>query len=210
LRRAVQNNVSLDLALEVVDEAFADLPWEALHLPSGKALALHPRLDPYRRVLEQGPSPSISIPGPLRVLVAIGSPEAQNARGELLDMEKELEIILNAIEPARRTGRAMIRVLERGSVQAIRAALDQQRYHVLYISCHAAPGRLILEDPDGGEDQVDAERFWRDALPPNRGVPLLVLAGCSTAREGAADAEPRPSSACRASPGRWSRVVCRV
>jgi tetratricopeptide (TPR) repeat protein len=186
--RAVQNNASLELALELLDEAFADLPWEALHLSSGKALALHPRLDLYRRVLEQGPSPSISIPGPLRILVAIGSPESQNARGELLDMEKELQIILNAIEPARRTGRAMIRVLERGSIQAIRAALDQQRYHVLYISCHAAPGRLILEDADGGEDQVDAGRFWRDALPANRGVPLVVLAGCSTAREGAVDA----------------------
>jgi tetratricopeptide (TPR) repeat protein len=83
----------------------------------------------------------------------------------------------------------MIRVLERGSVQGIREALEQQRYHVLYISCHAAPGRLILEDADGEEDKVDAERFWRDALSANRGVPLIVLAGCSTAREGAEAAE---------------------
>ena len=37
----------------------------------------------------------------------------------------------------------MIRVLERGSVEAIGDALRQQRYHVLYVSCHAAPGRLM-------------------------------------------------------------------
>jgi hypothetical protein len=97
LSRAVQNNSSLELGLEIVDEALTDLPWEAFSLPSKSALVLHPRLDRYRRIPEQGPSPSISIPGPLRILVAIGSPEAQNARGELLDMEKELEIILDAI-----------------------------------------------------------------------------------------------------------------
>ena len=153
---AVRRNAALELALDLAD-GLADLPWEGLRLPGviGQPLALHPRVDLYRHVTLKGSSLAVSIPGPLRILVAIGSPEAQNARGELLDMEKELEIILDAIEPARLSGRAMIRVLERGSVEAIGDALKQQRYHVLYVSCHAAPGRLMLEDVDGATDEGD-------------------------------------------------------
>ena len=79
--------------------------------------------------------PALAIPGPLRLLVAIGSPEAQNARGELLDMEAELSHILDAVEPARRAGRGVfVQVLETGTLRAIREALEQRRYHVLYIT----------------------------------------------------------------------------
>jgi hypothetical protein len=78
----------------------------------------------------------------------------------------------------------MVRILERGSVKAIRQALEQQRYHVLYISCHARPGELALEDLDGREDRVSAKRFWEEVLVRDRGVPLVLLAGCSTALEG--------------------------
>jgi len=83
---------TLELALEVTDPELADLPWETLRLndTAGSVLALHPRVALHRLVPLEGPAPAISIPGPLRVLVAVGSPEAQNARGELLDMEAEL------------------------------------------------------------------------------------------------------------------------
>ena len=65
-------------------------------------LALHPRVQLYRSITDLGATPAVNIPGPLRVLVAIGSPEVQNARGELLDLERELSLILAAVEPARR------------------------------------------------------------------------------------------------------------
>jgi len=126
----------------------------------------------------------------------IGSPEAQNVRGELLDMERELARILDAVEPARKEGKAMVRVLETGSVKAIREALSAQRYHVLHISCHAGPGVLVLEDEEGSEDRVDAERFCKEVLVPDRGVPLVVLAGCATALAGsrAGDEETAPAA----------------
>jgi hypothetical protein len=116
--------------------------------------------------------------------VAVGSPEAQNARGELLDMEAELGRILDAIERAR--NQADVRILEQASVENIREALDQSRYHVLYLSCHARPGELILEDQDGKEDAVGAKKLWEEALPGGRGVPLIVLAGCATGLHGPA------------------------
>ncbi len=75
--------------------------------------------------------------------MAVGSPEAQTERSELLDMERELERILDAVEPARKRGEAYVRVLEHGTVAAIRSALEEERYHVLHLSCHAGPDTLI-------------------------------------------------------------------
>jgi len=181
---------TVELGLEI-DDALAGLPWEALRLPPasglpGEPLALHPNVRLFRAVTGLGATPALPIPGPLRILVVIGSPEEQNARGELLDMERELERILDAVEPARKaTGQetrpAHVRILHRGTVAALREALAGERYHVLHITCHAGPGVLVLETEDGSEDKVDAERLCRDALVPDRGVPLVVLAGCATA-----------------------------
>jgi tetratricopeptide (TPR) repeat protein len=185
VEQATTLGVPLALALEVADE-MSDLPWELLRLPEpegmvGPPLALHPNVELYRTVPDLGTATAIAVPRPLRVLVAIGSPEEQNPRGELLDMEAELRRILDAVELARRHSRAHIRILNRGTMRAIREALQEERYHVLHVSCHAAPGALILEDDQGKEDRVDAERFCREALVPGRGVPLVVLAGCATA-----------------------------
>ncbi|HKV07651.1 MAG TPA: tetratricopeptide repeat protein [Thermoanaerobaculia bacterium] len=170
-----------------IEDALAGLPWETLRLPgpdgtAGPLLALHPSVRLFRAIADLGPTPALPIPGPLRILVAIGSPEEQNARGELLDMERELSRILDAVEPARKQERpAYVRVIDRGTVKAIRDALQIERYHVLHVTCHAGPGVLVLEKEDGSADRVTAQRFCDEALPPGRGVPLVVLAGCATA-----------------------------
>ena len=75
-----------------------------------------------------------------------------------------------------------------------------------YISCHARPGELILEDAEGKEDGVSAERLWREALPAQRGVPLIVLAGCSTGRDAADDG--RTGGAARAGAQAGQRAAC--
>jgi tetratricopeptide (TPR) repeat protein len=182
---------TVELGLEI-DDALAALPWEALRLPpasegasglqAGDPLVLHPNVRLFRVVPGLAASPTLPIPGPLRILVVIGSPEEQNARGELLDMERELERILDAVEPARKQERpAYVRILHRGTLAALRAELVRDRFHVLHITCHAGPGALVLEKQDGSADRVDAERLCREALVPDRGVPLVVLAGCATA-----------------------------
>ncbi len=186
LAEAERLGAPFELALEPEDD-LAGLPWETLRLPGpgglpGEPVALHPNVRLFRSVSNLGPTPALSIPGPLRILVAIGSPEEQNERGELLDMERELSRILDAVEPARRQERpAHVRVLERGTVQAIREALEGERYHVLHITCHAGPGTLVLETEEGGKDEVKADRFCDEALVPGRSVPVVVLAGCATA-----------------------------
>jgi tetratricopeptide (TPR) repeat protein len=195
---AESQGVALELGLQVVEE-LADLPWETLRLPttgdaavSGPPLALHPNVQLFRAPATEDPAPAITIPGPLRILVAIGSPEEQNRRGELLDMELELKLILDAVEPARRKGGAVVRVLQRGTAAAIREALEGERYHVLHISCHARPGELVLEDTNGARDMVSAERLCNDGLPAGRQPSLVVLAGCGTALTGQAEEEKEP------------------
>jgi len=183
LAEAERLGAPLELALEPED-SLAGFPWEALQLPgsdvlTGQPLALHPNVRLFREVNGPEQAPAPPIPGPLRVLVAIGSPAAPNKRGELLDLEEELSRILDAVEPARRQGRAHVRVLERGTVPAIREALAAEPCHVLHLTCHAGPGVLVLETEEGAEDWVDASRFCSEVLVPGR-VPVVVLAGCAT------------------------------
>ena len=182
VRAASDAGAALRLAVEVDDPDLVELPWEALVLAElgPGPLALHPRVELYRAVPGLGPTPGIQIPGPLRILVAIGSPD-QGERGELLDYEAELARILDAVQVARQAGRAYVRVLNRGTVDELRAALAAERFHVLHLSCHARPGELVLEDAGGGPDPVTAEKLAAEVLVADRGVPLVVLAGCSTA-----------------------------
>ncbi|CAL9656445.1 tetratricopeptide repeat protein [Streptomyces sp. enrichment culture] len=170
------------IGVEVRDATLADLPWETL-VPPGRTvpLALDPGVDLYRTTPHTG-RPALVPGGPLRILAAVAAPD--DSRGELLDYERELGRILDAVEPGHRTGQR-VRLLEWGSVAAIRDALDESPCHVLHISCHARPGALLLETRTGAEDAVDAARFLRDVLPSHGSLPLIVLAGCSTALEGA-------------------------
>lgn len=200
VHQATRLGAELELGLDL-DPAFERFPWEALRLPGlaggkgsngrGEPLALHPNVRLFRRTRLEGSAPEISIPPPLRVLVVVGSPESQNRPGTLLDYESELEKILASMDEARRQGRAYVRILHRGTVAEIRRALDVERFHVLYVTCHAEPGVLLLEDEEGEEDRVDTDRLWREALPAGRRPPLVVLAGCATGRPGAVDAAGR-------------------
>ncbi|MEE1820321.1 tetratricopeptide repeat protein [Streptomyces sp. SP18ES09] len=173
------------IGVETSDPADADLPWETL-VPPGREvpLALDPRVDLFRST----PRTHATVPahpsgGPLRVVAVVAAPD--DSSGGLLDYEREWARILDAVEPGRRTGHR-VRVLEWGSAAAIRSALEAEPCDVLHISCHARPGVLLLETPAGEEDAVDAARFLREAVPAAATVPLIVLAGCSTALEGEA------------------------
>jgi tetratricopeptide (TPR) repeat protein len=197
---------SLRLGVEVAAPGLVDLPWEALVLPEGpEPLVLHPRVELHRAMPGMGPAPAMQIRGPLRILVVIGSPD--QGQGELLDYEAELRRILDAVEPARRYERAYVHILNRGTVAEVRAALQAQRFHVLHVSCHARPGALILEDEDGRPDEVTAERFADDMLVADRGVPLVVLAGCSTAMAGRSGGEQLPAAPSETSVGQGEAAL---
>ncbi|WP_261556406.1 tetratricopeptide repeat protein [Frankia tisae] len=177
---AARTGESVHLAIEVADDHVGDLPWETLILPGqAEPLVLNPSVRLYRSVTGPGSASVTNTRGPLRILAVIASPK--RGGGELLDYESELARILEAVGPVR--GRkAYVRVLNGGSRKAIRAALELERFHILHLSCHAEPGQLILEADDGSADRTNTKDFTDIVLAPGRGVPLVVLAGCSTAQ----------------------------
>ncbi|MGX9886635.1 tetratricopeptide repeat protein, partial [Streptomyces sp. NPDC002276] len=180
-RLARARHASLRIGLAVDDPECVDLPWESLAIAGmTRPLALSEQVELYRTVRVESAPVAVRVPGPLRILAVVASPESGG--GELLDYEGELSRILDAVDPARSGQGAYVRVLNWGSLAEIRAALEQERFHILHLSCHAKPGILLLENERGQADEVDAQRFMSDALPTDRGVPLVVLAGCSTAR----------------------------
>ena len=105
----------------------ADLPWETVRLPRHRAArtASAGRAVPPDR--PGGAAPAINIPGPLRILVAIGSPEAQNARGELLGHGGRACRILDATESRAATARRSSASWRPAASRAIHAALEQER-----------------------------------------------------------------------------------
>jgi tetratricopeptide (TPR) repeat protein len=177
---AEAGNAALRLALDVADAGLAALPWETLTLPEQVTpLVLQDRVEVYRTAVLAHPPTAVQVRGPLRILAVITSPDSGG--GELLDYEAELAAIISAVNPARRAEGAHVEVLNWGNLGAIRAALLASRFHILHLSCHARPGALLLEDAAGRAELVSAGRFASAGLPADRGVPLVVLAGCSTA-----------------------------
>src|SRR5208337_1511585 len=165
-------------------------------------LALHRNVALYRLVAGLGTAPAHKVKGPLRLLVAIASPETGDA--ELLDYEAELARIVAAVDPARKKGQAYVRVLNEGSLAAIHTALSQdpEGFHVLHLSCHAQPGELLLETAGGEGDPVSAGRLLEEGVPAGADLPMVVLSGCSTglaARQ--ARLHPGTAGTARAGPG---------
>lgn len=176
LKEATAENLPVRIGIKA-EGALASLPWEALEAERGRGpLALH-NLVTLVRQPKNGGEGFGGLPGPLRVLVVIASPE--NGSGAVLDYERELSEIVRAVKSARTAG-AQVRVVEFGSLQAIADALEHDWFHVLHISSHGSPGALELEDQDGNVDVVDAGRLI-GSIPAGRMPPVVTLAACYTA-----------------------------
>ena len=97
LEHAEHAHQPLRLGVACAHPALARLPWEALADPrTDGPLALRPLVSVHRRVRAGTPAP---VPGPLRILVAISSPDESG--GPLLDYERELRNVLTAVGAAR-------------------------------------------------------------------------------------------------------------
>ena len=169
-----------------VPAELAGLPWESLPSPDGSGpLALRELVSLYRKA--DAPM-ARALPGPLRIVVAIASPDGG---GALLDYERELRNVLAAVRAARQDA-ADVRVVPFATPAAIREELERGPAHVLHISGHGSPGVLQLENEDGTPRPVTAGQLVRLAIPPGRMPPVITLAACYT---GAAASEDGASFA---------------
>ncbi|GAA1560752.1 hypothetical protein GCM10009827_097570 [Dactylosporangium maewongense] len=184
VRRTVRETIALRLAVDA--PGFAWLPWEALPDPETRQpLALLPRISVYRSIGGTAQFPSAGLAGPLRIVVAIASPDING--GPLLDYEHELRAVTEAVHKARRSG-ARVEVVQFATTAAIRAALDVSGgVHVLHISAHGRPGVLLLEDDDGKARPVTADELIQEAVPSGRMPPVISLAACYTDTGGEQD-----------------------
>src|SRR5262249_15532729 len=96
----------------------------------------------------------------------------------VLDHERELQNILDAVEKAQRLENVEIRILEVGHPQVITAAIERDAYHVLHLSCHGGPGQLELEDEDGRAVPTTADQLIAPIRRHGRPLPLVFLNAC--------------------------------
>ena len=135
--------------IEAEDPELLGLPYEALRLPDGRLLAIQAPVVLRRRLPTPARHPFPPLAGPLKVLVAVGAPDEGSTRSVVLDHERELQNILDAVEPAQRRDNVAVKILEVGHPAQIAAAIEADAYHVLHLSCHGTPGLLELEDELG-------------------------------------------------------------
>ena len=117
-------------------------------------------------------------PGPLKILVAVGAPDETKTQSAVLDPERELQTILDAVEQARGSGDVYVRILEVGSLGEIRKELRRQPYHAFYLSGHGGAGLIELETEDGEPDPVTAKQIADAVQDSAHPAPLIHLAAC--------------------------------
>ncbi|MGH7556017.1 MAG: TIR domain-containing protein, partial [Longimicrobiales bacterium] len=175
---AAKTGDEVEVVFETESARLLGIPFEAARLADGRPPALLPGVYVWRRLGGKQPKPKDAPAGPLRVLVAVGAPDEGKTPSAVLDSERELQVILDALEKAQRLGNAFVRVLEVGSPEQIGEALRERRYDVLHISGHGGKGTVELEDEDGNVVKASAADVAREIRESGNAAPLVFLACC--------------------------------
>jgi hypothetical protein len=177
LTEATRLHYEIELIYEAATPRLLAIPFEAARLSDGRVPSLVPGVFSWRSLASvEGPFAEQGVlPGPLKVLVAVGAPDEGKTPNSVLDSERELQTILDALEKARRLGNAHVRVLEIGSPDQIGAALREHSYHVLHLSGHGNKGVLELEDEDGNPVHVTLKELAKKIHESGHRAPLVFL-----------------------------------
>jgi CHAT domain-containing protein len=168
----------VEVCFEAGEPALLGLPFEALRLPDDRLLVTQPPVVTLRRPLGVAAPDHTPLAGPLKVLIAVGQPDEGKTEAVLLDYERELQYILDAVEHAQRNANVEIRILEVGHPKVIAEAADRDDYHVLHVSGHGGVGVLEMEDEDGNPVLVTAADLIGALKRPGRPLPLVFLNAC--------------------------------
>ena len=169
---------TVEVCFEANDPELLALPFEALRLPDNRLLATVPGVVTMRRPAGIQTAQIERLAGPLKILAAVGAPDEENTSAVVLDPERELQNILDAVEPAQRLENVEVRILEVGHPKVIGDAIRRDAYHVLHLSCHGLPGQLELEDEDGRAVRVTAQQLLDPIRDAGRPLPMVFLNTC--------------------------------
>ena len=178
LSAACPVGTTVEVCFEANDPELLALPFEALRLPDNRLLATVPGVVTMRRPAGVDPVQTERLAGPLKILAAVGAPDEEYTSAIVLDPERELQNILDAVEPAQRLEDVEVRILEVGHPKLIGDAIRRDAYHVLHLSCHGLPGQLELEDEDGRAVRVTAQQLLDPIRDAGRPLPMVFLNTC--------------------------------
>jgi tetratricopeptide (TPR) repeat protein len=124
------------------------------------------------------------VPAPLRLLALISSP-LDLPEHSRLQMEREQEILLEAINDPSGQGRLQIEFEEEVKLEILDSDLETP-YQILHFSGHGiaaeAGGGLLLEDARGNSRPTSVADVMQSLQRGERSLRLVVLSGCQTAR----------------------------
>ena len=190
----------LDIVIEAAP-GLSRLPFEATRLPvpGVPLLVVQEGVTLLRRPLAPPARLTPALPGPLKILIAVAAPDEGKTESSVLDVERELAKILEALPEHG----AQARPLEVAGLDEIADALHQDAYHVLHLSGHGSAAGIELEDEDGNPHLATPAEI---AAAIDRGtspLPLLFLSCCDAST--GADTAPGLAEALLA--GGLSQVV---
>ncbi|HXU33508.1 MAG TPA: CHAT domain-containing protein [Thermoanaerobaculia bacterium] len=188
LAEGQQLRIQIRLALDDPDlMRIHELPWELLYSThESKFLALDRRFSIVRYLEVPGASQPLSYHRPMRILCVAAEPKGQ----EELKIHDELAWIERAW--ARPWRRAKITTLGHASLDELRTALIDEKFHLLHFLGHGefdpgtGDGVLLFEDDSGKARRVTGEELAEQVAdrPYLRGV---FLNACWTAKAGRAN-----------------------
>ena len=178
---------AIGTVVDIVVEADGDamgLPYELLRLSDQRLLATVPGVRMRRRVRGIDRPGTDPLPGPLKILVAVGAPYDTRTKNPPLDIEAEMQAILDALPGLGGDDAAQAKILEVAGPQQIAAALEHDQYHVLHLSAHGSPDGVELEDEDGNAVPMSTADLVTVLRSGGRPMPLVVLSSCAGAAGG--------------------------
>jgi CHAT domain-containing protein len=199
LQQAVRDADGLRLIVRLDGETggLGQVPWEFLHDDNG-FLAADEKLRLFRYPQQAKPQPLKPLTDEkLRILCLVSSP-LDLADHERLAVEWEQERLLQVLDLPLSQGQVEIEFEDEATLPNLEAALDEGHYHILHYTGHGAynprtGGSLVLENDQGNTQHVGWKEL-RFVLEKGlaRGLRLVFLSGCQTAK---CSATPTPSQA---------------
>ena len=175
----------LTLCLRIAPEAagLEALPWETLY-DGEEFLAAGAKTGMSR--LPRDIAPQENLPGlalPLKMLALFSSPLDLHEH-ERLQMEREQELLLQAVNAPAGEGRLHVDCEDEAKLAVLESSLEAD-YHIWHYSGHGiAPqngGGLLLEDAEGKRRPTAVHEILQALQKAENSLRLAVLSGCQTA-----------------------------
>jgi hypothetical protein len=178
----------LDFVFTSMIPWISEKPWEFAFDGSRQSFLATEEIHFVRNVLTNVPAdPVIKPEGPLRILVTA----AQPVGFDRLSVDQEVRVIRRGFEPLIEAGLVTVDVVARVTPEELHDRLKSGQYHVVHFIGHGVfdeargEGCLVFENERGGEYTL-GERQLREIFC-KRGLSLVFLNACETARGGRAD-----------------------